>query len=1115
MGARISAFDWAKTPIGAIESWSPALRMMVRMLLANRFPLLLWWGPQYISIYNDAYRPILGTKHPRALGQPLSECWKEIWPILQPLVDTPFKGGPATWNDDIELEINRYGFAEETHFTVAYSPVPDETAPTGIGGVLATVHEITEKVIGERRVTLLRDLGSPSIHAKTAEQACRIAATALSLHSKDVPFASLYLIDGKGNEAKLAGVTGAEAGTPVTPPAISLGASQQPWPISELLEHQDLVIVPDLSSRFAELPAGPWSDPPNTAVIIPIRSNKPDELAGFIIAGVSSRLQLDYLYRSFFELMAAQIATSIANVHAYEAERKRAEALAEIDRAKTLFFSNVSHEFRTPLTLMLGPLEDSLASANLSAPERARLDTAHRNSLRLLKLVNSLLDFSRIEAGRAQAGYEQSNLAAITTDVASNFRSAIERAGLKLVVECEPLPEPVYVDRDMWEKIVLNLLSNAFKFTFAGEIAISLRAVDRHAELEVRDTGVGIPPDELPRLFERFHRIEGQKSRTYEGSGIGLALVQELVKLHFGTITAESELDRGTSFTVKIPLGRSHLPQDRIGAERQSSATAVRADAFVEEVMRWLPDGPAPRDQAALAAESPPTAPPELAGARVYIVDDNADMRAYLRTLLGPFCDLETFADGQAAFEAIRRRAPDLVVADVMMPRLDGFELVRAIRRDATIADLPVLLLSARAEEQAKVEGLASGADDYLIKPFNPRELIARISANLSLAKLRQQAAANLQDMNRLQDVANQCMRAGDHFQDCLDAILTAAIGISGANRGNIQLFDTESNCLKIASQQGFDKPFLSFFSEVRADEDSASGRALRSGKRVILEDVTQSDIFAGKPSLDVLVKAGVRAIHVTPLISSAGKTLGMLSTHFDKPVRPGERELRFIDVLSRLAADFLERKQSEQTHQTILRELQHRSNNLLAVIQSIAHRSLAGDKGKEAFEARLQALARANRALLNSDWSGVELEQLVREELEAFSKQATVAGPRIVLQPQTAQNFTLGLHELATNSTKHGALSSTTGKVDVVWTAQSNTSGFVLKFKWQESGGPPVAAPIRLGFGTQLLKTVFSTVRLDYAADGLKCEIELPLGSISSPSTESSPPADDAVAVA
>ena len=203
MGERIRAFDWSKTAIGSAETWSPALRMMVRFLLANRFPLLLWWGPQYVSIYNDAYRPVLGTKHPHALGQSLSECWSEIWHVLRPLVDTPFNGGPATWNDDIVLEINRHGFVEETHFTIAYSPVPDESVSSGIGGVLATVHETTEKVVGERRVIILRDLGAHAINAKSAVEACSVAADALARHTKDVPFALLYLIEGDGKQARL------------------------------------------------------------------------------------------------------------------------------------------------------------------------------------------------------------------------------------------------------------------------------------------------------------------------------------------------------------------------------------------------------------------------------------------------------------------------------------------------------------------------------------------------------------------------------------------------------------------------------------------------------------------------------------------------------------------------------------------------------------------------------------------------------------------------------------------------------------------------------------------------------------------------------------------------
>jgi len=564
-------------------------------------------------------------------------------------------------------------------------------------------------------------------------------------------------------------------------------------------------------------------------------------------------------------LVAGHIGTSVANARTYEAERKRAEALAEIDRAKTLFFSNVSHEFRTPLTLMLGPLEDALASGELPTKERERLDTAHRNSLRLLKLVNSLLDFSRIEAGRAQASYAPTDLADLTTNVASNFRSICERAGLEFVVDCPPLGEPVYVDRDMWEKIVLNLLSNAFKFTFEGEIAVRLRIVDSHAELSIRDTGAGVPARELPRLFERFHRIEGQKSRTYEGSGIGLALVQELVKFHGGAIHAESLEGEGTRFIVNIPLGRSHLAQERIGVADSGSPTAVRADAYVEEALRWLPDGGTPA--AGTLPPSPPsqTTPPQLEGARILVADDNADMRDYIRRLLKPYCQVETVADGQAALDAIREWPPDLVLSDVMMPRVDGLGLVRTIRNEPALVDIPVVLLSARAGEEAEIEGLDAGADDYLIKPFSARELVARVGSNLNLARLRRQVAADLKDTNSLREMANALIRAGNGFQECLDDVLEAAIEIARADKGTIQVLDAKSDILLLISQRGFEEPFLNFFAHMKRGEAAACGVAMQARERIVVEDVTQSEIFAGQESLEMLLDAGVRRSNRPP----------------------------------------------------------------------------------------------------------------------------------------------------------------------------------------------------------------------------------------------------------
>jgi PAS domain S-box-containing protein len=753
MGERIRAFDWSTTAIGPIETWSPALRMQVGFLLANRFPILLWWGPTFCSIYNDAYAPILGSKHPWALGQPVREVWSEIWDVLRPLIETPFGGGPPTWIEDFQLEIRRHGYLEEGHFTVAYSPVPDETAPRGIGGVVATVHEISGTVIGERRIAALRDLGSRASEGKTAGEACAIAAATLAAYGKDLPFVLLYLIDAEAGTATLAGAAGVPTGEEISPRTMLLGEARgAAWPFSEARRDDALLVVERLTERFPAVPRSPWSDPPHTAAVLPIPSHARHEPAGLLVAGVSPRLKLDERYRDFLELLRTQLATAIANARAYEEERKRAEALAEIDRAKTAFFSNVSHEFRTPLALMLGPVEDLLARSqtDLSPAATSLLEVVNRNGLRLLRLVNTLLDFSRIEAGRVRAVFQPTDLAAFTAELASVFRAAVERAGLRLRVDCPPLGEPVYVDRDMWEKIVLNLLSNAFKFTFEGEIAVSLGVSGDTAQLRVRDTGTGIPAHEMPRLFERFHRIQDARGRTHEGSGIGLALVQELVKQHGGTITAESLAGQGSTFIIAIPLGSHHLPADQIGDASPGRVNGAGATPFVEEALQWLPDEP--NDQGDLTSALPmrPEAIPVPAlqreapdddRPRILLADDNADMRRYLERLLAERYAVEAVADGEAALAAARRRAPDLVLTDVMMPRLDGLGLLRELRAGADTREAPVILLSARAGEESRVEGMEAGADDYLIKPFSARELLARVAAHLQMARMRREAA--------------------------------------------------------------------------------------------------------------------------------------------------------------------------------------------------------------------------------------------------------------------------------------------------------------------------------------------------------------------------------------
>jgi signal transduction histidine kinase/CheY-like chemotaxis protein len=746
MGALMRAKDWSRTPLGGPEYWPQSLRTSISILLEARFPMVVAWGPEFRFFYNDGYRQILGkTKHPAALGTPGAEIFPEVWAVVGPEFERVRRGESFAVEDWL-LPLDRNGYLENCWFTLSYSPIRDESG--GVGGLLAVVAETTGRVEGERRMAMLRELARRTSDAKSPREVCETAAAVFHADPMDVPFSLAYLLDATGERASLVACSDVATGTDVAPREIDLrrasdidAGSVGDWPLRLPLGSRQLEVLEDLPSRFGALPGGPHPEPAHTAVLLPLARPGAAHAYGVLVLGVSPRRALDERYRDFYELVAEHVVAGIANATAYEEERKRAEALAELDRAKTAFFSNVSHEFRTPLTLMLGPVEDLLGGAGraLPPPAREELATAHRNALRLLKLVNGLLDFTRIESGRVQAVYEPVDLSAMTIELAGMFRSAVERAGLHLVVDCAPLPEPVYVDREMWEKIVLNLLSNALKFTFDGEIGVYLRPTGGAVELEVRDTGIGVAEHELPRLFERFHRVQDAASRTHEGTGIGLALVRDLVRLHGGDVTVESALGRGTSFRATVRMGTAHLPSNQIGAQRDRASTAIRAEAFVEEALRWLPEAGA----VGVPNVVPNAVPDVPAGAaRILVVDDNADMRAYVARLLRGAYVVDTAADGEDALAHVERQLPDLILADVMMPRLDGFGLLAALRARERTRTLPVILLSARAGEESTVEGLRAGADDYLVKPFAAQELQARVRTHLELARIRAEAMA-------------------------------------------------------------------------------------------------------------------------------------------------------------------------------------------------------------------------------------------------------------------------------------------------------------------------------------------------------------------------------------
>ncbi|MBK7862230.1 MAG: response regulator [Archangiaceae bacterium] len=706
IGKVVRAIDWPQTPLGAISSWPQSLRTTLSICLNSRFPIAVYWGREYLMLYNQSLVPMVGpTKHPQAMGQPARVVLAEIWGIIEPLLRAVWETGEATGSDDLMLPLARTGAPEESYFTFTYSPIRDESG--GVGGVFCEVVETTDQVIEGRRLRLLNAIASAAT-AKTPAAACTLVARELTRASADVPFALLYLRDAAG-VATLAATANIEGGSALAPITLRPGGDPV-WSFENL----------GGAPRYVTTGAGASA---HDAVLLPIEN-------GLVVLGLSPLLARSESYRRFHNLLAAGISQAVGSAASFEAQQQRVEALASLDRAKTAFFSNISHEFRTPLTLMLGPLEESLRDVESPLPpaQRARQEMIGRNGKRLLRLVNSLLDFSRIEAGRLTASFRPVDIGALTRQLASNFQSVVEKAGLSLVIEAGPVAGPTYVDLEQWEKVVLNLVSNAFKFTFEGAIRVSVRSEADRWVLEVADTGIGIAEAELPRLFDRFHRVENAKSRSYEGSGIGLALVRDVVKLHGGTITVESEPGRGTRFHISVPHGHEHLPADQVVHQPARPPDAPSTNPFIDEALSWVSERP----------EGPPGAEPSAAatGAHLLVADDNPDMREHMRQLLlAQGWSVVAVSSGDAALAQARRRRPDLVVTDVMMPGLDGFGLMRALRADPALRDVPCLLVSARAGEEAKVEALEAGADDYLIKPFSAKELVSRIAARLEVAR--------------------------------------------------------------------------------------------------------------------------------------------------------------------------------------------------------------------------------------------------------------------------------------------------------------------------------------------------------------------------------------------
>lgn len=742
LGDMIRHYDWACTPLGPISEWPQSLKTTINLMLNSKNPIWIGWGPENTFLYNDAYIDVLGIdKHSWALGRPAYVVWEEIWDVCGPLSDRVYNEGGSTNNDDVQLFMKRGNFIEEVFYSFSYSPIFDEYGK--VAGLFCPNFETTPKVLNARRNRTLSELAAKSLTEKSIDSAFASAAATISKNIADVPFAVFYMLNDK--KAEIVKHTATFENNILLPDEFALNDE------STLAETIRSGIPQIINLKGSKLNEGQAGQPVIKAIALLLTStvNKP---AGVLVCGINPTRYLDEDYLSFFETIASHISAAIQNVTALENERKRLEELAEIDRAKTAFFSNISHEFRTPLTLMLGPLEDLMENHSLKHSEKKIIDTTHRNALRLLKLVNTLLDFSLMESGRLKARFTPVNLSSLVENLAGNFRSIMERAGLELDIRAQKLSQKVYVDTDMWEKIIFNLLSNAYKYTLKGSITITIGEEDGNAIVKVKDTGIGIPENELANMFTRFHRIKNSSGRSFEGSGIGLSMIKELVQQHGGTIEVKSHEGYGSTFTVSVPLGKQHLDPALL-------ADKPFDDALLKDMRQVLPETTEWHTAKDNAENNTGKTERDL----ILIADDNYDMRNHLVSIIGTEHDVITAANGEEALEIIRNQRPSLIISDVMMPVMDGIELLKIVKGDTSTSLIPVILLTARAGEESKIEGYETGADDYLVKPFSARELLARVKSQLKINKVRDNSRRQLQNLFMQAPVAI-CILRGEDF---------------------------------------------------------------------------------------------------------------------------------------------------------------------------------------------------------------------------------------------------------------------------------------------------------------------------------------------------------------
>lgn len=641
MGARIRAYDWTSTPLGPPGEWPQALKTSVRLLLSTGHPMFIWWGPELIQFYNDAYSRSIGPeRHPSALGQRGRECWAEIWDLIGPQIEHVMAGRGYTWDENRLVPITRYGKREEVYWTYSYGPIDEPSAPNGVGGVLVICTETTAQILAERSL-------------KTAEERWR------SLFHQTPGFVAI--LTGPNHVVEFANAR-----------------------YLELVGERDVIgkpirdALPEVEAQgFAALLDRVYaSGEPHLGIGTPATL--------MLESGQTTTVYLDFIYQPI-RGVNGEVTGIFVSGHDVTPRVIASEQQRDEDRRKDEFLAMLGHELRNPLAAIQNASELLTYGLETRAQTREVGELLGRQVAHLGRLVDDLLDVSRITQGRIELKRDHVELGAAIRDAIETVQPLIVAKDHQVVTT--ESPEPLYVDADRARIVqaLANVLGNAAKYTGPrGVICVRWGREGPTAVIEIEDNGVGIPPALLPRVFDLFVQGDRSVDRSQGGLGIGLSVVRRLVEMHGGTVTAASEgvAGRGSTFTIRLPLvdtpGTKEAPLPRGNPDSQ----------------------------------------------RVLVVDDNVDAADSLAILLN-MSGHETKAayDGSQALEVARSFAPNVVLLDIGLPGMDGYETAARLRAEhGAIAIVAVTGYGSAADvERAR----SAGFDAHITKPVAFDELKA------------------------------------------------------------------------------------------------------------------------------------------------------------------------------------------------------------------------------------------------------------------------------------------------------------------------------------------------------------------------------------------------------